>query len=134
MSQTFDMLPSFYTSTLKYLVNRHVCLLNFDFVPPCLHTVLLRKHQSKKNVQGFWLLWGLSIMFRESKNEKIKKNLTRAFFVVDVFLFSPFNPKRCRGGWGGIHPMLRRSAAISQGMIQMFSKFLTFLKMMLGLG
>ena len=33
-----------------------------------------------------------------------------------------------------IHPPVRRLAAISQGMIQMFSKFLTFLKMMLGIG
>ena len=35
-------------------------------------------------------------------------------------------------GGGGIHPTLRRSAAISQGMIQMFSNFLTFSRMMLG--
>ena len=39
-----------------------------------------------------------------------------------------------RAGGGGIHPTLRRSAAISQGMIQMFSNFLTFSKMMLGPG
>ena len=31
-----------------------------------------------------------------------------------------------------IHPLLRRSAAISQGMIQMFSNFLIFSKVMLG--
>ena len=35
-------------------------------------------------------------------------------------------------GGGGIHPTLRRLAAISQGMIQMFSNFLTFSRMMLG--
>ena len=52
--------------------------------------------------------------------------ITIAFF--NLFFF---NPKRCGGG-GGIHPTLRRLAAISQGMIQMFSNFLTFSRMMLG--
>ena len=36
------------------------------------------------------------------------------------------------GGEEVIHPLLRRSAAISQGIIQMFSNFLTFSGMMLG--
>ena len=37
-----------------------------------------------------------------------------------------------RTGGYVIHPLLWRSAAISQEMIQMFSNFLTFSKMMLG--
>ena len=51
-----------------------------------------------------------------------------SFLKLDIINLNPNKG----GGGGGIHPTLRRSAAISQGMIQMFSNFLTFSRMMLG--
>ena len=77
--------------------------------------------------QGSWLIF---------KSEKmiLIMIITKELYseVRPMALYNIVNPKRCRGGV--IHPTVRRLSAISQGMIQMFSNFLTFSKMMLGSG
>ena len=123
-----------FCSVAAFIIHLHLMLVTPHVFYPLYHVwikyIIFSEHQSNHVV--FIVARGkdspVSLSFYrvgQIPGDPVELNLLLTTSGIEYL-----NPKRCRGGV--IHLLLRRSAAISQGMIQMFSNFLTFSKMMLG--